>query len=193
MKHKKRILIDIDDVCAQFRLAYLQTLFFLFGIKCDVKDAMAIYDIDKMFDLAPKQHAQLWKTINGPGWAGTLEPMPGAVKHIKELARYFEVSFVSKNLKTSPTWVYDRTLWLKKHFGQELADNYHATGQKYAVDANWLIEDRVDHVEKWLADRKEHSKRNFKALLFAWPYNENAPEGVERLPDWDAIAAVLHR
>lgn len=193
MKHKKRVLIDIDDVCAQFRLGYLRTLYALFGIQCNVEDAMALYDIDKMFDLTPEQHALLWKTINGPGWCGHLEPMPGAVEHIKELARYYEVSFVSKNLKTSPTWVYDRTRWLKRHFGQELADNYHATGQKYAVDANWLVEDRVDHVEKWLEDRRLHSKRNYQALLFAWPYNENAPEGVLRLPDWDAIAATIHR
>jgi 5'(3')-deoxyribonucleotidase len=188
LKPKKRFLIDVDDVTAQFRTAYLQTIARLYpSLQVDPASCIEEWDVDKIVPLEKWQKDAIWHEINSPGWCYDMEPMPGAVEAIKILAYNHEVSFVTKPLKTSPTWGYDRRRWIHKHFGPKLADNLHNTAQKYAVDGNYLIEDRIEHCDAWLADRAEHSKRKHAAILYAWPYNEHTPIRHVRMPNWGAI------
>lgn len=190
----KRVLIDVDDVTGQFRRAAIELANQMFGLNVDISQCVA-WNVEEMFPtLTEDQIVQLWEKICGPGWGQTLLPMPGAVEAIDRIARKYQVAFVTKPLKLSPTWCYDRRLWIAKYFGEVLANSVHNTSMKYAVDGNYLIEDTISHLVEWLRDRKEHSRRDFKAIIYAWPYNEAHPIETQyhvRLPDWPSIEDYL--
>lgn len=188
MKLRTRVLIDVDDVCGQFRRLYLDTIRELFGVEITLDQSSRDYDVDKFSPLEEWQKAQVWRVINSQGWATKMEPMPGAVEAIQRIAQHHQVSFITKPLKSSPTWGADRRRWISRHFGPKLAEKVHSTSAKEEVDGNFLIEDRLSYCEAWSEDRREHSKRKFEAVLFAWPYNEHRPERFKRFPDWKSIA-----
>lgn len=188
--HKQRVLIDVDDVAAQFRRGYLDTVFRLHGVRIAMDTTLKTWDIDHTLQLTQPQLNAVWREINSPGWAQRLEPMPGAVAAIEALASRHEVMFVTKPLRSSDTWESDRRKWVRKHFGVHLSECVHQTGKKYAVDGNWLIEDKPEHAEQWIADRMEHSRRRCQAILYAWPYN--ASSKFTRLPDWPSIVQYIN-
>jgi 5'(3')-deoxyribonucleotidase len=194
VKHPRRVLIDVDDVAGQFRRAAIEVANRLFNLDVHLEDCIA-WNIEEMFPtLSPAQITCLWEVIESPGWAQKMRPMEGAVSSIARIAAKYEVAFVTKPLKSSPTWGYDRRKWVAMHFGESLAENLHSTGMKYAVDGDYLIEDTLSHLAEWLIDRKQHSKRTFKGILYAWPYNEVHTLETRyhvRLPDWYSIVSYL--
>lgn len=201
MRHPRRVLIDVDDVTGQFRLAAIQLANRMFNLDVRLATCTA-WNINEMFPMLSKRQLDyLWEAIESPGWAQEMLPMHGAVAGILRIAAKYEVAFVTKPLKSSMTWGYDRRMWIAKYFGEDLAENLNSTGMKYAVDGDYLIEDTLTHVAEWLADRNQHSKRTFKAIIYAWPYNEiDTPERQRlvhlmdrcvRLPDWYSIVNYL--
>lgn len=185
---KNRLLIDIDDVSAMFRYRFMQLVNEIHGTNLRYENCQGYWEVSKAMGLTERQAAPVWRAVNSNGFAQTLEPMPGVQEAVERLAQHYEVMFVTKPLRSSPTWVYDRTHWVKKHFGVALSKNIHSTGAKYAVDGNVLIEDTPSHAVAWLADRIEHSRRNCYAVLYAWPYNEDQGQhSFPRFPDWPAI------
>ena len=187
----KRVLIDVDDVAAQFRRGYLDTVMRIHGINIDMSTTLSSWDIDHTLQLTRQQLNAVWREINSPGWAQTLEPMPGVLEAVVNLSSRYEVMFVTKPLKSSDTWQSDRRKWVRKWFGPAMSENVVQTGKKYAVDGNWLIEDKPEHAEQWIADRMEHSRRRCQAILYAWPYN--ADSKFTRLPDWPSIVNYINR
>lgn len=190
------ILIDIDDVSAQFRRSYIESINHVLGREFLYENTpFTDWDIDKSFQFTNYERARLWKYINSLGWAQRLELMPGAGDAIEALASRHEVVFVSKPLKTSATWVNDRYKWVRKHFGVTLATEMISTAAKYRVDGDFLIEDRVGHATEWMRVRTLRSPhRRHQPILYAWPYND-VPEAanIPRLPDWKTIVEWIDR
>jgi 5'(3')-deoxyribonucleotidase len=195
-----RVLIDVDDVCAQFRAAYVALANQYYQESAvnpkfwSVEDTHSAWDVESAMGLTPAEQAAIWQQVNTSSFAAQLEPVTGSVQAIKRIAKRYEVGFVTKPLKSSPTWTYDRKKWLKKHFGQ-LGENVVSTALKGWVDGDYLIEDRLPMAQQWVEQRllRGHPRITPIGIIYAWPYNE-LPEvyhNLVRFSDWESILDYL--
>lgn len=103
--------------------------------------------------------------MKSAGFAYYLEPYPGAVECVHQLARDHDVVFVTSQWSKSPYWCYDRTRWLKRYFGDDVKVVF--TKHKEYVGGDWLIEDSEANIARCL---EAGSVKN--ARLVKRPYNK---------------------
>jgi 5'(3')-deoxyribonucleotidase len=172
---KSRIAIDVDDTIAGFREAYRAIIERLHQIEVDPNEYNARWDVELGHKLTPAQIKACWDEMSSPGAMRELKPIHDAVLAINYLATDFEIVFVSKPPATSTHWLVDRRAWLQRHFAFLGEIHFIATGSKFMVDADFLVEDNVEWAKRWLQDRTERDpSRPHNVVIYAWPYNEAA-------------------
>ena len=105
------------------------------------------------------------------------------VKAIKELADLF---IVTVPVYTSLTWVYERTGWLKEHFG---IDSKHIvyTASKELVSGDIFIDDRPEYTSAW----KEHNPNGI-SVLWSQEYNKQHDNTCDyRINDWNKLIQIV--
>lgn len=126
--------------------------------------------------------ARVWKRVNRIGWCAHLPVVEGAqeaVEKIRKMAHHVEV--VTSPRASSPTWMPERTEWLKRHFGFHEHD-VHFTSRKHRFRADVLVDDKTSHLEEW------HPESDAGALPVLWdaPYNRGeTPGALVRVTSWD--------
>lgn len=176
----RRVLLDVDGVIADFDTYAQLIIFQLFG-RQPIKDRK-YWAIEKNFSLKNSQRDQFWKMLDLKGVAQQLQPYPGAIEGVKEIASIADVYFVTSPIQSSPTWCYDRSKWLKKHFGTELGRKVVLTGQKHICAGDFFVDDKVTHVTKW----QQHNPLG-TGFLWNQPYNLNEDPSIPRLGDWRTL------
>jgi len=169
-----KLLFDVDGVVADTRQALLDAA-----------------EIEK--DPDPKQW-DLVKTLSGDEKDRAIEVMndhnfwvnlplkDGAKKAIRLLrAAGHEIVWVTSPWKSCFGWDTARRIWIREHFGE---DSVITTRDKYHVDGDVFIDDKVDNVEKW---RKTHPGK--KAFIFDAPSNQDYT-GAPRF-SWDKVEKLL--
>lgn len=187
----KILLIDVDDVTAQFRRKFVDMANNILGTEISFESSLHCYEIEKGMNLTKAQNSKVWVEVNKKGFASSLDLMPGAGDAVENLSKKYEVMFLTSPLKSSDTWVSDRRRWMRKHFGRVLEDSIITTKSKFAVDGDYFIDDRPEMINKWTSERLRRcgSHSTPKPMLYAWPYNEGTP--APRFRSWEDITKDL--
>jgi len=142
---RKRLLVDVDEVLADFHTPVFDLAAKLFGKKLTSED----FDTWDLFDHFPKaERKALFNAMEQPGYCTSLPPLPGALEAIQELRNYVDVYVVTSPFP-SPTWVSERYAWLHEHFNFKPSEVI-TTSSKFVVAGDAFLDDRPDNVVDWL-------------------------------------------
>lgn len=148
-RNRLRILFDVDGVIADYTQLHVNAV-----IATGVRDIPrgwrpTQWDISGELKLTKEEDAKVQALISRAGMAQILFPFPGAVEAVLRIAKKVDVYFVTTPLPDSPTWPYDRTVWLKKYFGDELGRKVVHTEHKHLISALHLVDDKADNCREW--------------------------------------------
>jgi len=144
-----KIAIDLDGTIANFSNASFKRVEELYGIKMTKADAYKPETAQLVWErMTPAQkskytdHRELYAEICEEGFFENLEPLPGAIKAVKELAKEHEIFFLTKVLnwdRSAP----EKAVWLKRYFSTIeyatiMVDSVRA---KHIVDVDIVIDD----------------------------------------------------
>lgn len=142
---KKRLLVDVDEVLADFQTPVLAIVDELFGRKLTPHD----FDTWDLFSIFTKEERdQIFARISVPGFCLQFQPKEGAVDAIRELRKTHHVTPVTRPFP-SPTWVHDRMLWLYDHFDIKEPEIVN-TAAKHLIQGDALLDDNPQHVLDWI-------------------------------------------
>lgn len=181
----KTVLIDMDEVLAQFENKILETLRIEHPeITIDTTRPTFLMSEDPAY----QEHTSIIHKIkNRPGFFLTLDLMPHAVEGIqKVLDLGYHPRICSSPLKSNPTCREDKIAWLKEKldpiFGSFISQEAILTSEKFKVPGLVLIDDKpaIKNIEqaKWRQIVFHHNyNANVKTelRLFGWT-DERLPE-----------------
>lgn len=174
------VLCDVDGVLAQWKKAFRYHLsqvdFHVEGINWISPD----------LPLTKAQREYAWLKMSERDVAYELDDFPGAIKGLDRIIEIADVYFVTAQVEMSPTWSYDRTNWLIKHFGVEQGEKIVLTHHKHLVGGDALIDDKEYNIKAW---KKAHP--NGLAILWDHPHNHGQDTVGIRCGDWDALYDML--
>lgn len=184
---RHRVGVDVDGVIANYTELYLNAVRSALGRDIPKGWAPPQWDLDESLGLTKEEKRTVYKLIEQPGIAGTIVPYPGAVDGLKKLSKVADVFLVTSPVEDSPTWCFDRTAWVKKHFGEELADRIDFTGHKYTFAADLFVDDKPSNCEEWQAAWPDG-----KALLWAANYSTVLlHDRLTHVYNWEDVARWL--
>lgn len=178
----KRVLLDVDGVIADFIGGFRERAERICGRL--MPDTCAEWDICKAWGLTPEEQSAVWLSMDRPGVAASLQPLPGAVAGVVELACTADVYFVTSPVWSSPTWSHDRERWLINLFGKELGSKCVHTRHKHLVAGDALVDDKPSNVNSW---RRAHPAGHG----FIWHASYNTGEGGPRLYGWNELIELV--
>jgi 5'(3')-deoxyribonucleotidase len=141
---RRTLASDVDEVLADFQTPALQIMEKVTGRAYRPED-FVVWDIFSV--LSEDEKREVFAEIERPGWCAALQPTEGAIEAVAELRTIVDVFPVTSPFH-SPTWMYERTYWLGKHFGWKPGEVVH-TGSKQVVLADGLLDDKPNHVVDW--------------------------------------------
>jgi 5'(3')-deoxyribonucleotidase len=178
---RRRLLIDVDEVLADFQTPFFEAVHRLFGRKLSAEDCQ-VWDC---FSLLGKDEAlAVIAEIEKPGWCTALQPRPGAQEAIKHLRGWMDIYAVTSPFP-SKTWVHEREAWLRQHFDFTGKDIVH-TRSKYVVKGDAFLDDNPDHVAHW---QDEHS--GAVAMLWHIPNTRLLGHDDIRVRSWEEVITRL--
>jgi 5'(3')-deoxyribonucleotidase len=136
------------------------------GTICDIKKAVYEFRL-KNGNLNPNdiQFKYPWSL---PGFFLGLEPIPGAIESVKQLASVHDVWFLSRpSFKNTHSYT-EKAEWIKEHFGYEMQKKLILCGDKSLLIGRILID-----------DAENGNQRGFNGVWLKI--------GSERFPTWDEI------
>lgn len=146
-QRRKRLLVDVDEVLADFQTPALEIAHRLTGKRLTPFD-YEVWDMFTLFTEAEKR--AIFEEIEKPGFCRTLLPRPGAIEAIREIQTLVDVYPVTSPFH-SLTWVHERNAWLQEHFGFKSSQVVH-TSAKFLVLGDAFIDDNPSHVAAWQAE-----------------------------------------
>lgn len=180
-----RLAIDCDGVLANFTKGALSAYKVITGRTIDPNSLKHwLFTSHLEFETA-EQKELFHRALKAPGFAMSLEPLPGAKDAMKELRIIADVHVVTSPLSGSPTWAYERELWLSMHFGLPKSRIHHSEA-KFVFSANIFVDDKPEHVREW-------SDYNPNGAAFLWdtPVNRQDTD-LERLSSWEDLLDRLY-
>jgi len=178
------ILVDMDDVLAQFEKAFLERWRDLYPQLPYVPlDQRAVFSIEKQY--AAEHRDKIHGIIRAPGFFLGLEPVPGGLEAMRRMSDAGHSVFIC----TSPvsdcvTCPMEKTEWVFRHLGPDFVKRLILSGDKSMVRGDFLIDDRPD------ADTAGVMMPIWEHVLFDCPYNRQVA-GKRRLTDWPDWPRVL--
>ena len=175
------ILLDCDDVLAQFTQGVIDVLNAKGGYDFDIND---VTDWDMAHSLGISNNA-VFGIAGEEDFCTNLNMMPGAQEAVRELEKLGEIYIVTSPIWSSRTWMFERTRWLYEHFGIQANHVIH-TSAKHLVYGDFFIDDRLSHVEKWWKFSGWDHNRHGYVLDVPWPRTreEDCPL---YLDNWDQV------
>lgn len=144
---RKRLLVDVDEVLADFQTPMFDALYELYGRRLSAEDC-EVWDCFSV--MAPNEKKGVFSIIEHPGWCAALKPKDGAIYAIDNLRKFVDVFAVTSHFPTSRTWVHERDEWLQRLFNFDRKHIVH-TSSKYIVSGDAFLDDNPTHVSEWSA------------------------------------------
>lgn len=168
------VLVDVDGVLFDFDRAFFSKIEEHYGIKYERAGSKFDYE-----DL-PDWNTGFWGLCSMGGFASTPGCIyPGAVEGVNALREIADVEVCTSPYKGSLTWVGERDLWLKQHFGFKPED-IHYTHKKHRMIADFLVDDRAENAEQFPG----------KGVLWTRSYNRHSGHPL-RVRSWDEVLEVV--
>jgi len=125
------------------------------------------------------------REINKEGFCLELPVFAGAKETVSALKELGVDIIIVTSPWTSKTWVYERTKWLKDHFGFQGSNIIHTSG-KWRIKGDLFIDDHPTNVEKWAA-------HNGYEGAFVWntPQNRKDEIVMPRLHSWAELLELV--
>lgn len=184
------ILVDVDGVVADYLTHFLKVASHV--LQKDFAGTLVDeWDISKALKITKAEEDAVYHYVAQPGFARALLPIPGAVEAVKQLhAEGHTITFVTSPIRSSPTWDFDRRMWLYDHFGENLIDDIVYARRKHRVIGDVLIDDRCKNIRSWA-----RAHPNGLALLFAPRAKDPRPQSdnISTVADWGAVLNILAR
>uniref|UniRef100_A0A4X2KS30 5',3'-nucleotidase, mitochondrial n=1 Tax=Vombatus ursinus TaxID=29139 RepID=A0A4X2KS30_VOMUR len=143
-----RVLVDMDGVLADFEGGFLKKFRARYPDKpyIALEDRRGFWVSDQYGQLRPElseKAISIWESKN---FFIELEPLPGAVEAVKEMARLenTDVFICTSPIKKYKYCPNEKYAWVEKHFGQEFLEQIVLTRDKTVVSGDLLIDDRPD-------------------------------------------------
>ncbi len=178
----RRLLIDVDEVLADFQTPFFEAVHRLFGRKLSAEDC----EVWDCFSLLGKEEAKaVIAEIEKPGWCSALKPKPGAKDAIKHLRGWMDIYAVTSPFP-SKTWVHERDQWLRDHFDFAGRNDIVHTGAKHVVHGDAFLDDNPEHVLNWM---REYPGRI--AMLWDIPNTRKLLMDDLRVRNWEELITRL--
>jgi len=181
---RKRILLDIDGVVADL-VGDLCTCLREIGFDRQPENVTK-YAFDDV--MSPQELSAARAVMGGRYFCQRISWYLGGEIFIAVLRQLGEVVAVTKPFP-SPTWAYEREVWLKGH-----VEHVIHTGAKEMILGNVLIEDCVENAVRWL---EHHPGKTAVLIERPWNRYEAHAHGLVRVKTFtealDAVHAVLSR
>lgn len=159
--------IDVDEVLADFAEGTFRLAKYVLGR--EVSDFNYDGTRWELFALySPEERDRLIAECEKPGFCESLKVRPGAPEAVAVLREHVDLFAVTSHFH-SPTWVYERDRWLKRHFAFEKSNIVH-TSAKFLVNADICLDDNPKHVTSWQAEHPDGL-----AMLWHIPQTRNMP------------------
>lgn len=177
-----RVLLDVDGVVADYANWYLQGVEYVTGRRYRPKDVRC-WDFSKALGLTPGEAAAVDR-YNASRPLVLIDPYPGALDAVKQLAAVADVVFVTSPSWTHRDWVYSREMWLRDRFLD--IPTVH-TNHKAVVSGDLMIDDRLENIVKWL-----EFNPGGHGILWAQPWNDGSyPDVVVRTDSWPEVISYV--
>ena len=175
-----RVLLDVDGVVANFVESFLREVEAVTGASFS-HDDVTQYDLCKALGLSRRDEAAVYDRVGRAGWASRLSLYDGAREGVLALREASDLYFVTAPVWAAPTWAFDRSAWIRRHFGVR-HDRVVFTAAKHLVAGDVFVDDKPEAIEAW---RREHSRG--RAVLWARPWNAGGGWFAERTENWGRV------
>lgn len=193
------VLLDCDGPLADFTSAYLNALHLVTGLKhaAEEVDRWAIHECEffaRAATLCGFENARALKKVVDrevvrPGFCHSIPVQPGAKEAVKRLhATVAAVYVVTSPWDSSPTWEYERKIWLYEHFGIPRTRAIQ-TGDKTPVFGDLFLDDKPSHVQAW-----GRAWPDSHAVLFDMHHNRSEQTEAPMLRgDWSLVHDLVEK
>lgn len=178
-----RVLVDMDDVVAEWGAGYDQLLDEHGDVAAGIPRRGDRKDWDLRTGRSAAERKIIEQVMQEPGFYRFLRAVPGARTALRQIRDAgHDIRFVSAPYISNPTCASDKIAWIARHYGSRWAQRVILTTDKTVVRGDILIDDRPDitggDVPTW-----EH-------VVFTQPYNEHITDR-RRLSSWSDWRDIL--
>lgn len=163
---QKRILLDVDDVCTDFKGSLLYEL----GTALNLEGTHTT-NIFELMDSQTQARAQA--ILDDTEFWRALKPYEAAQEGVERFRSLGSVYFATKPWPTCHGWETVRRAWLAQHFPENASRLGVSTNQrvafleaKYLLQGDMFIDDNIHNVESWAMNNPQG-----RAFLFSTRYN----------------------
>lgn len=172
-----RIAIDMDEVMADALGEHLRRYNAAFGARLTAADLRGRH----IEHGVPAAHRAALEAMLDASFFADLAVMPGCLETVRRLAERHDVFIVTAAMDV-PCSFDAKYRWLQRHFPFIPPANIVFCGDKSIVDADYLIDDRARHFERFKG----------RGLLFSAPHNA-AETRYPRVDSWAEIGEFFRR
>jgi 5'-nucleotidase len=176
-RRRLRIAIDMDEVMADALAEHVRRYNERFGASVAIADLHGCH----LEDVVPPEHQAAAVALLDASFFENLAPLPGCRDVIAELTSRHEVVIASAAMDV-PCSFDAKFRWLRRHFPFIPPSNIVFCGDKAVVEADYLIDDRAYHFNRFKG----------KPLLFSAPHNRNETR-YPRVDSWAEVRAFFNR
>jgi 5'(3')-deoxyribonucleotidase len=168
---RPRIAIDMDEVMADSLAEYLRRYNAAYGTNLTAADIHGFH----LEDYVPSEHRAATEAMLDASFFEDLDVLPDCQSVILELTERYEV-FIASAAMDVPYSFDAKYRWLRRHFPFIPPTHIVFCGDKTIVDADYLIDDRARHFERFRGT----------PLLFSAPHNA-AETRYTRVASWKDV------
>lgn len=176
------ILLDVDEVLADFESPYLRIVNEVAGLNIRPEDRT---EWEVLATVPEEFHEAIRERAQEEGFCRNLAILPGAQDAVEKLRAIGQVYAVTSPWDGHKTWCWERTEWLKEHLGFKKTEVLHVSA-KQIIRGNVFIDDRPDNLTEWA----KFSRINCLALLWDRPFNRSNRD-LMRVGSWDQVLRLL--
>lgn len=159
MSTKKILYLDMDGVVADFEKGIVD-------LAPELKDFKNYHDQEELSQRIDDT------CYANPDIYHDLPPMPGAVEAVEELAKIYDIFFLSTAMWSLPESFTGKRIWIEKHFGDLGRKRLILTHRKDLLKGDFLVDDRTHNGAGEFSGEHIHF-------------------GTDRFPDWEVTRKYL--